>query len=137
MGKIRSYKNTKKQKGLHTMQNNDEKINLTDDKTIDLFIVGLMDEKGISYGDEPYKTDIFQELKTRLLTELDRAMVAALPDDKLDEFSKIVAKDGKINPDVVAKAVVDAGVNVEEVAGTTMAKFREIYLNGAAENEEA
>ena len=121
------------------MQNNDANINLTDDKTIDLFIVGLMDEKGISYGDEPYKSDIFNDLKTRLMTELDRSLVAALPDDKLDEFSKTVAKDGKIDPNVVAKAVVDAGVNVEEVAGTTMAKFREIYLNEAGEtkNEEA
>lgn len=125
------------------MQNNDAKINLTDDQTINLFIVGLMDERGIQYGDEPYKSDIFQELKTRLLTELDRSLVAALPDDKLDEFSKVVAQDGKIDPDVVAKAVVDTGVDVEKVAGETMAKFKEIYLGedtaaeAKAENEEA
>lgn len=125
------------------MQNNDTKINLTDDQTINLFIVGLMDEKGIQYGDEPYKSDIFQELKTRLLTELDRSLVAALPDDKLDEFSKVVAQDGKIDPDVVAKAVLDAGVDVEKVAGETMAKFKDIYLGedtaaeAGAENEEA
>lgn len=125
------------------MQNNDAKINLTDDQTINLFIIGLMDEKGIQYGDEPYKSDIFQELKTRLLTELDRSLVAALPDDKLDEFSKVVAQDGKIDPDVVAKAVLDAGVDVEKVAGETMAKFKDIYLGedtaaGAkVENEEA
>lgn len=125
------------------MQNNDAKINLTDDQTINLFIVGLMDEKGIKYGDEPYKTEIFQELKTRLLTELDRSLVAALSDDKLDEFSKIVASEGKVDSDVVAKAVIDAGVDVEKVAGETMAKFKDIYLGEdtttktKAENEEA
>ncbi len=117
------------------MQNNDQNIVLSDEQTINLFIIGIMDEKGISYGDEPYKSDIFQELKTRLMTELDRSLVAALPDDKLDEFSKIVARDGKIDPDTVAKAVVDAGVDTEKVVGETMAKFREIYLGEDAKSE--
>ncbi len=119
------------------MQNNDQTINLSDEQTINLFIIGIMDEKGISYGDEPYKSDVFQDLKNRLMTELDRSLVAALPDDKLDEFSKIVAKDGKIDPDTVAKAVVDAGVDTEKVIGETMAKFREIYLGDKTESKEA
>lgn len=125
------------------MQNNDAKINLTDDQAINLFIVGLMDEKGIEYGDEPYKAEIFKELKNKLLVELDRSLVSELPEEKLAELSKIVADNGKIDPEIVAKAVVEAGVDVEKVTGETMYKFRELYLGGndaaeeGTENEEA
>ena len=122
------------------MDNKD--INLTDEETINLFVEGLMDEKGIKPESEQMRKDIFDDLKTKLMTELDRSLVSALPDDKLEEFSEEAEEKGQLDPEVVAKAIEEAGVDVGEVAGVTMAKFRELYLgenqeSGAAEGAEA
>ncbi|MBR2989662.1 hypothetical protein IKF40_01905 [Candidatus Saccharibacteria bacterium] len=122
------------------MDNKD--INLTDEETINLFVEGLMDEKGIKPESEQMRKDIFDDLKTKVMTELDRSLVSALPDDKLEELSKEAEEKGQLDPEVVAKAIEEAGVDVGEVAGVTMAKFRELYLgenqeSGAAEGAEA
>lgn len=116
----------------------DALVNLTDEESINLFVEGLMDEKGINATSEELKNDIFMDLKTRLLEEIDRSLVAELPEDKLDELAKMAAKDGKIEPEIIAKMVEEANLNVEEITGVTMAKFRDLYLgkeeNGAVEN---
>ena len=116
----------------------DALVNLTDEESINLFIEGLMDEKGINATSEELKKDIFLDLKTRLLEEIDRSLVAELPEDKLDELAKMAAKDGKVAPEVVAKMIEEANLNIEEITGVTMAKFRDLYLgseeNSAVEN---
>ena len=116
----------------------DALVNLTDEESINLFVEGLMDEKGINATSEELKRDIFLDLKTRLLEEIDRSLIAELPEENLDELAKTAAVEGKIAPEVVAKMVEDANLNVEEIVGVTMAKFRDLYLgseeNGAVEN---
>lgn len=114
----------------------DASVNLTDEQAIDLFVEGLIEEKGLKSDSEELKKNIFADLKTRLMEEIDRALVAELPDEKLDELSKEVAKSGKIDAEIVAKAVEEAGINVEEVVGMTMAKFRDIYLGAERNGEE-
>ncbi len=117
-------------------------VDLTDEETINLFIEGLMDEKGINPESDELRQDIFNDLKTRLMQEMDRSLISALPDDKLEEFSKIAEEKGQIEPEAVAKAIDEAGVDTDEVLGVTMAKFRDIYLGkesedtGAAEGAE-
>lgn len=113
--------------------NDDIKVNLTDEESINLFIEGLMEEKGVANTSDELKGDIFTDLKTRLLEEIDRSLVAELPEDKLDELAKMAASDGKIAPEVVADMVKEAGLNTEEIVGTTMAKFRELYLGNEEE----
>jgi len=108
-------------------QNNND-INLTDDESINLFVEGLMEEKGIELGDEPYKNDIFVDLKNRLLTELDRSLIAALPDEKLDAFNEKVKNGEQIDPKELAKAIAEADIDTEKVTAITMAKFRDLYL---------
>ena len=114
-----------------------DKINLSDEESINLFIEGLMEEKGIDTTSEELKKDIFTDLKARLMEEIDRSLVAALPDEKLDELSKMVASDGKIEPEVVAKMVEEAGIDVDEVIGVTMAKFRDLYLGEESDEAES
>lgn len=114
--------------------NNDIPVDLTNEQSIDLFVEGLIEEKGLKVESDNVHTDIFNDLKTRLMQEIDRSLVAELPDEELDDLSKqIAANEGKIDPEVVAEKVANAGINVEDVVGKTMAKFREIYL-GTEEN---
>lgn len=101
---------------------------LTDDESINLFIEGLMEKKGLESTSQELKQDIFLDLKTRLLEEIDRSIIAELPDEKLEELAKIAAKDGKIEPEVIGEMVKEANLDVDEIAGVTMAKFSDLYL---------
>lgn len=101
---------------------------LTDDETIDLFIYGIMKEKGTDVGSEEMQSEIFKDLKNKLLSEIDRSLIAELPDDKLEEFNKIAVEKGEIDPNLVADAIKQAGLDVTEITGVTMARFRDLYL---------
>ena len=112
-------------------------VDLTDEESINLFIEGLMEEKGVASQSEELKADIFADLKARLMEEIDRSLVAELPDEKLDELSKMAAgNEGKLAPEAVAQMVEEAGLNVEEIVGVTMAKFRDLYLGEGEDGAE-
>lgn len=114
----------------------DEEIldNMSDDEMIDLFIKGLMIEKGIATSGGQLEQDVFDDLKGRLMEQIDRSLVAELPDDKLTELDEMAKRDGKIAPEVVAQMVQDAGLDVSEIMGVTMERFREIYLGDGAQD---
>lgn len=113
-----------------TTQPSDEEIlnNLTDQEVIDYFVRGIMQEKGANVGDEETQNKIFEDLKTELLKQIDRSLIAELPDDKLEEFNRMATENGQIDPNMVAQAVADAGIDINSVTVGTMEKFREIYL---------
>ena len=109
---------------------------LTNDEVIDLFIRGMMEEKGSAVGSEQMQSDIFNDLKTRLLKEIDRSLVAELPDEKLEELNAIAMRDGQIDPNLIAGAINEANLNAVEIIGTTMANFRDLYLNPVRDESE-
>ena len=115
---------------ISTDQSSDEEINnLTDQEVIDLFIRGIMQEKGTNVGDEETQNKIFDELKNELLKQIDRSLIAELPDDKLEEFNQIATEKGQIDPNMIIQAVIDANVDASKITAITMQKFREVYLN--------
>lgn len=109
---------------------------LTDDETIDLFIYGIMKEKGTAIGSDQVQATIFKDLKTQLLQEIDRSLIAELPDDKLDELNKMAIEKGQIEPSIIADMIDKANLDTVEIVGSTMAKFREIYLGNASDEAQ-
>ena len=114
-----------------TINNDNPSENLNDDEVIDLFIDGLMEEKGTAAPTAEVHQDIHDNLKNQLLTEIDRSIIAELPDDKLEELTRAAASEGELSPEVVAKAVEASNINVTEITGVTMQRFRDLYLNNA------
>lgn len=101
---------------------------LSDEETIDLFVEGIMEEKGVNAPTEEIRQDLKNDLKNQLLQEIDRSLIAELPDDKLEELNRIVVANGQVDPEVIAKMIQDANLDVTDIVGTTMVRFREIYL---------
>ena len=102
--------------------------NLTDQETIDLFIRGIMEEKGVRPQSEEMRQDLIDDLKAQLLEQIDRSLVAELPDDQLEELNQMAIKNGEIPPELVAQKIAEANLNTNEIIGVTMNRFREIYL---------
>lgn len=108
----------------------DENIlnDLSDEETIDLFIEGIMIEKGVDAPTEEIKQDIKNDLKNQLLKEIDRSLIAELPDDKLEELNRMATTDGQIDPEIIANMIQEANLDVTDIVGVTMVRFRELYL---------
>ena len=116
--------------------------NISDDELMDLFIDGLMAQKGIDPPTEEIQKALHDDLKAQLLNEIDRSLVSALPDDKLTElYQKAEASGGNLDPQEVAAAIEAANVDTTEVIGATMQQFGKLYLHpesaDSAQNEMA
>ena len=122
----------------NTQALNEEEIlaSLTNEETINVFVRGLMEEKGSAVGSEEMQNDIFAQTKASLMEEIDRSLVAELPDEKLEELNKMAEENGKIEPEVIADAVAEAGIDTTAVIAGTMEKFREIYLGKESDDDD-
>ncbi|MBR2766489.1 hypothetical protein IKD67_00130 [Candidatus Saccharibacteria bacterium] len=102
---------------------------LSDEETIDLFVEGIMIEKGVEAPTEEIKQDLKNNLKDQLLKEIDRSLIGELPDDKLEELNRLATEQGQIDPNLIAQMIEEAKLDVTDIVGTTMVRFREIYLD--------
>ena len=82
------------------------------------------------------KEDVKKDLKDQLLREIDRSLIAELPDDKLEELNRMAAANGQIDPNEIAKRIEESNLDVTDIVGTTMARFREIYLEDQKSDTE-
>lgn len=102
--------------------------NLSNDDVINIFVDGIMNEKGIDAPTEEIHQQIHNEVKNQLLTEIDRSIIGELPDDKLAELSAITEQGGTPDPRAIADAVEEAGLDVLSITAATMGRFRNLYL---------
>lgn len=115
------------------MNDNNQANTLSDGEVIDLFIEGLMEEKHINAPTEEIRQKVFNDLKNQLLTEIDRSLIAELPDDKLEELNRAAATTGQLDPVAVADAIKAANLDVTEITGITMQRFRDLQLGQTPE----
>ena len=95
---------------------------------VEQFIDQLIDEKDLNLED-----DVRQELKVdminRLLDQIDKASINALPEDKAIELADKL-DDPEFTDEQVAEFIRSSGVDMERVALETMMQFRLLYLGG-------
>lgn len=113
-------------------QNTQTNQNQTD--PIELFVGQVLDAKKIPGTDDPeIRQQLINDLKTRLMAQIDRAMLSALSERQLDELNNLLDK-----PDLQDSDIQDfyrkAGIDGQQIAFNTMMRFREYYLGSAANN---
>lgn len=101
---------------------------------LDDFINEILNKKQLPGMNEDVRADVIDDMKTSLLDQINRALIDALPDDKLDEFQQLL-DDEAVNDDAIQDFIQRSGVDVSAVTATTLLRFRDLYLQG--ENEQA
>jgi len=96
---------------------------------LDTFISGILDQKQLPGLTDEARSGVIAEMRASLLDQVDRAVVEALPEDKLDEFNRLL-DDNSVADTVVQNFIAQSGVNVQEIAAATMLRFRDLYLQG-------
>ena len=106
--------------------------NMSDEEFLSAFAAGLLAEKGLGEMDDETKSDMIHDLVERITTFVNRAVLEALPSDKLDAINQL-PDDTSIEE--VNKIIQTSGINVDQITANALEKFRSIYLS-ANENAE-
>lgn len=97
---------------------------------LDEFIEKIIEERNLPGINDEVKAQLVHDMKSRLLDQIDRAVVDALPDEKTDILIELL---DKAAPDAeVQQFIKDSGVDVTQITIETMLRFRSLYLGESA-----
>jgi hypothetical protein len=91
------------------------------------FIQGILAEKQLSGIDDNVREQLVADLQQRLLDQINRALIDALPDDKIEAFNRML-DDESLTDEQVQQFIAASGVDVQRVTIQTMLRFRDLYL---------
>ena len=77
-----------------------------------------------------------KELKEQLTTEINRGILGALPEEKLQAVSAGL-QDGSMTQEQVDQVIAEEGIDVAQITEEVMTKFRDLYVNATAEEVPA
>ncbi len=97
-------------------------------ENVEQFVDQLIDEKGLGVEGDVRK-QLKMDMMERLLDQIDRASINALPEDKAIELADKI-DDENFTDDQIAEFMRNSGVDLERVALETMLQFRLLYLGG-------
>ena len=98
---------------------------------IDEFIESILDEKGITDIEPDVRSELVEDMKKRLLDQINKAAIMKLSEEKAAELATLV-DDPNFTNEKMTEFMQNSGVNLSEVALETMLQFRSLYL-GAGE----
>ena len=100
-------------------------------QNIDDFLENLLKEKGITSVDPETRGEVKNEMRQRLVDQINRAAIMQLSEEKANELTEKL-NNPEFTDEQMTQFVKDAGVNLTEVALDTMLKFRGFYLGTEA-----
>lgn len=100
-------------------------------QTVDDFIEQLLVDKGITDIEPDVRAELKEDMKKRLLDQIDRTAVMKLSEEKANELAELI-DDPDFTEEKMAEFMQNSGVNLAEIATDTMLRFRNFYL-GAQE----
>ncbi|MBR5356018.1 MAG: hypothetical protein IK121_03755 [Lachnospiraceae bacterium] len=97
-------------------------------QSVDEFIETLLEEKGITDVPPDIKEELKEDMKTRLLDQINKAAVMQLSEEKAEELAAMV-DDPDFTNEKMTEFMKNSGVNLVEVTLETMLQFRNFYLS--------
>jgi hypothetical protein len=106
------------------------------DEALDKFVAEMLEDKDLSGVNDDAKKYLIEDLKNRLMDQINRALINELSDDKLTEFNSMLDSESTTE-EQVQQFVVNSGVDVNKVVAKTALAFRELYLQSPTKQENS
>ena len=97
-----------------------------DQDALSKFINDIINAKNFKTLDGDVRQQLEQDLKNKLLDQIDRAVLGALPENKIDGFNELLDRDA--SKQEIQQYVATSGVNTKKITLETMLRFRSLYL---------
>lgn len=94
---------------------------------LDPFVSKLLAEKNLPPMPDDVRAELHADMRQRLADVINRDLIAALPDAKVEGFEALVDDESKTSDDMQTY-IADSGVDVERVMLDTMLRFGAAYL---------
>ena len=91
-----------------------------------IFINQVLDQKGLGSLDAEVREQLVSDLEKRLVDQINRALIEALPEAKLAEFTSLA--DSKATDEQLQGFLSQNGVDSQAVTADTMLQFKQAYL---------
>jgi len=101
---------------------------------LDKFINEILTTKGLSLPNEEVRLQLVADLKKRLIEQINRALISALPGDKIDKLNEMLDS-GDSNEIDFQNFIESSEIDVKNITVKTMLKFRGLYLQTPQERE--
>lgn len=99
---------------------------------LDKFINEMLDTKQLPGVTAEVRVTLVADLRERLLDQINRALIDALPDDKITEFNSLL-DDESLSDEIVQQFIASSGVDVPRVTLQTMLRFSELYTRASTD----
>ena len=100
---------------------------------LDKFIRDILNQKQLSGVSPEVEEQLVADLKDRLIDQINRAVIDAMPEDKMDEFNQLLDNDA--DDAQIQQFVANSGVDTRQVTIETMLRFRSLYLGNKETTE--
>ncbi|MBR0479874.1 hypothetical protein IJJ49_01215 [Candidatus Saccharibacteria bacterium] len=94
---------------------------------IDEFLKGLLKKKGITELTPEIEESVLSDMKSRLLEQINKAAILALPEEKVIELSKI-SENSASSQSEINEFMEKSGVDFNKVVRETCERFSKLYL---------
>lgn len=102
--------------------------NSSPEELLEFFAEQLLIDKGVTEQDEDIRREMRMDLVEQLNGAINDAIVAALPEDKLDEINAFAEYSENVDKEKIAEIIRSAGLDLDEITKKTMEDFRNQYL---------
>lgn len=96
-------------------------------QSIDDFVEGLLQEKGIVNIEPSVKEELKEEMKAQLEEQINKAAVYGLSEEKAEELANLV-DDPNFTKEQMTEFIRNSGVDLDKITAEIMSKFRGFYL---------
>lgn len=91
-----------------------------------IFVNQIIDQKGLSGLDDAVRDQLASDMEARLIDQINRSIVEAIPEVKLSEFEKLA--DTAQNDSAIQEFFVANAIDTQKIATDTMLRFKDLYL---------
>lgn len=96
---------------------------------VSTFVRGMLDSKEWSTKlDGLALSQLERDLQDRLMDQINRAIIDAMPNDKIDEFNRLL-DDKDFTDEKMQEFIIASGVDVQHISAEAMLRFRDLYLD--------
>ena len=104
-------------------------------QSFDQYVDLLIEKKGLNDLPDDKKDRLKTKIKETLIDEFNKEVLRQLPDDKLDEFGKIIDDDSKTMEDA-GVVIESAGLDMGEILKDVLESFQKIFLGQSPEEDK-
>lgn len=103
---------------------------------LDTIIDQILNEKNIASMDAEVRTQLAADLKERLLDQINRAVIDALPAEKVTELNALLDAGDPVTDQQLQQLVQDSGLDVQRITTETILRFRDLYIRPSSQDSE-